>query len=447
MRWIAVILLAAAGFAAPPQSKKKAVPPRRAPVTETRRDWPIRSLGVTGNREFPAAKILQVADLKVGQTASKEVFEAARERLLATGFFASVGYRYEPSADGKGYAATFEVVEVEPLYAFRFEDLPAPAPDLRAALERADPLFGPKIPATEPVLKRYAKAIESHLASAGKKEAVAGRLIADGPDRLVVLFRPAAAPPVIAYVKFAGCAVLPVSTLQNAMAGVAVGVPYSEARVRQLLDSAIRPIYEGRGRLRVAFPKIAAAPAPDVKGLVVTVVVEEGASYNLGEVRVEGAPASPESLLKAANLKVDDIANFQDVEAGRQRMLKLLRRNGYMRADARVERRIDDTRKKVDITFQFTSGPQYLFGKLSIEGLDILSEPQVRKLWTMAEGKPFDGDYPDYFLSRVREDGVFDNLGPTRSAARVDDQQRTVDVTLVFGRAAPKPKRELDREQ
>jgi outer membrane protein assembly factor BamA len=446
MRWIGVILLASVGLAAQTQPRKKAAPAKRAPAVQARRDWPIQSLSVAGNRDFPAEKILQASGLKTGQTADKEAFEAARERLLATGFFASVGYRYEPSGDGKGYAATLEVVEVGPLYPFRIEDLPAPAAELEAVLRRADPLFGPRIPATEPVLKRYAQALESHLASAGKKEAVVGRLAADAPDNLVVVFRPAAPPPVIAFVKFTGCAVLPAVTLQNAMAGVAVGVPYSEGRVRQLLDTAIRPLYEARGRLRVAFPKMAAAPASDVKGLIVTVSVEEGASYNLGEVRVEGAPASPESLLKAANLKADDIANFQEVEAGRQRMLKLLRRNGYMRAEARVERNVDDKRKVVDVVFHFTAGPQYVFGKLAIQGLDILSEPQVRKLWALQEGKPFDGDYPDYFLARVREDGVFDNLGSTRASTSVDDARRVVGVTLIFGPAAPKPKREPGRE-
>lgn len=160
MRWIAVILLASLGLAAQTQPKRKTLPVKRAPAAQARRDWPIQSLSVAGNREFPAEKILRASGLKIGQTANKEAFEAARERLLATGFFASVGYRYEPSGDGKGYAATLEVVEVGPLYPFRIEDLPAPAAELEAVLRRADPLFGAKIPATEPVLKRYAQALD-----------------------------------------------------------------------------------------------------------------------------------------------------------------------------------------------------------------------------------------------------------------------------------------------
>jgi outer membrane protein assembly factor BamA len=215
-----------------------------------------------------------------------------------------------------------------------------------------------------------------------------------------------------------------------------------------LLDTSIRPLYEARGRLRVAFPKIQATPAADVKGLVVTVSVEEGGSYNLGDVRIEGAPVASDALFKAADLKTGDIANFHQIEAGRQRMHKLLGRNGFMKASSTIERKIDERRKAADLVFHFVAGPQYLFGKLAIVGLDILTEPAVRKLWALKEGKPFDADYPDYFLGRLREDGVFDDLGQTRSAASVDDQRLTADVTLHFGPApALKPARKPGTEE
>lgn len=424
VRWIALLLAVIPAAAAP------------AP-----RQWPIVSLAVTGNRHLASEKILAVSGLKVGQAVSNPAFEAARDRLVATGYFATVGYRYEPASDGKGFAATFEVSEVEPLYPVRFEELPVPAEELRGVLERSDPLFGPRIPATDAILKRYARRIEEHLAAKGSREPLAGRVLADTGGQISVVFRPAAAPPAVAFVRFVNSSVLPATTLQNAMAGVAVGVPFSEARLRQLLETAIRPLYEARGRLRVAFPKVESEPAKDVKGLLVTVSVEEGPSYNLREVHIEGAPGTHAALLKAADLKTDDIANFQEIEAGRQRVLKLARRNGYMRAEAAVERRMDDAKKTVDITIRVTPGLQYLFGKLTIEGLDLLTEPHIRRLWTLQPQAPFDADYPDYFLARVREDGVMDNLGATRSSTRVDDQSRTVDVTLVF-RGAPPPKPE-----
>ena len=60
---------------------------------------------VEGNHLYSKAQVLAVAGLRAGQTVGKPDFEAARERLLATGAFDTVGYSYAPDAKGKGYAA------------------------------------------------------------------------------------------------------------------------------------------------------------------------------------------------------------------------------------------------------------------------------------------------------------------------------------------------------
>ena len=72
--------------------------------------------------------------------------------------------------------------------------------------------------------------------------------------------------------------------------------------------------------------------------------------------------------------------------------------------------------------------------------LRLIGEAAVKKLWALKEGQPFDADYPEYFLSRVREDGVFDNLGRTKSVVQVNEDDRTADVTLIFsGEKQAKP--------
>jgi outer membrane protein assembly factor BamA len=161
--------------------------------------------------------------------------------------------------------------------------------------------------------------------------------------------------------------------------------------------------------------------------------VNEGETYDLGEVRLGGeSPVPAKELLKIGGLKSGDLANFDDVTAGLDRMKKRLRREGYMRASLQAERHIDDKKMTVDLSIRPELGPQFLLGMLAIEGLDIHGEAAVRKMWGIKEGKPFPADYPDYFLQQVREDGLFDGLGPTRSDAKVDEQTHVVNVTLYF---------------
>ena len=392
--------------------------------------WPIETLAVEGNRNYTPAQVLTVAGLKKGQMAGKDEFEAARLRLLATGMFETVGYRFAPSPGGKGYAASFQVVEVEPVYPVRFEDLGVPETVLIEWLKSRDPLFSANIPATRPVLERYAREIETRV-----KEKVTGRVIATGPEKFAILFRPARPLPAVAQVTFTGNQVVPAKALQDAIGGVGIGLPYTEPRFRELLDASVRPLYEARGRVRVAFPKIAVEPAKDVSGLVVTVAVEEGASYDLGQVRIEGAPGfKREELLKTGNFKTGDIANFELVQQGVDRIRNALRRSGYLNAQAAVERKIDDTRKTVDLTVRIDEGPQYTFGSLEIVGLDLHGEAAIRRMWAPKPGKPFNADYPDHFLDRVKEEGLFDNLQKTRAAVKVNEQEHTADVTLYFNK-------------
>lgn len=431
MVWLVVILLALGG-PAEAQKQRKKKQPAPAKVETAPSVWPVESLEVRGNQTYTRDQVLALAGLKTGQPAGKELFEAARDRLLATGLFENVGYRYQPSPGGKGYAATIELVEVLPVYPVRFEDLPAPDADLLGALRAGTPLFTGRIPATKEMLDRCTRVLEAYLATRGFRDKLIARVRSDAPERFFVLFRPAAMPPSIAYVKFLNSQVLPASTLQNAMAGLAVGVVYNEERFRQLLDTGIRPLYDARGRLRVAFPSIETAPAPDVKGLLVTVRVEEGPSFNLGAVKIEGGPFQESELLKAGAFPTGKLADFDAIEAGRQRIHRLLRRNGFMKVQSSFERAIDDKALKVDLRLQIVPGPRFTFGRLILVGLDIQTEPVVRRLWAMKPGKPFDADYPDYFLARIREDGIFDNLGKTRSQIQVNDAGQTVDVTLYF---------------
>ena len=419
---------------------QKRVQPKPAPPAA----WPIDAIRIEGLRDYTPGQALGVLNLKVGQLAEAKDFQAARERLMATGAFATAGFRFGPSSGGKGYVVTFELSEAEPKYAVRFDDLGLPAEQFRAALAKIDPFFGPLVPATEPLLARYSKAIEELLAARNQPLKVAGRLVPGVTGKLEVVFEPALRPR-IARVRFTGNAVVASALLENAINAVAVGTTYQEARFRQVLDTQVRPLYDARGRVRVAFTEIRTEPEKDVKGLAIAVKVDEGASYLFGAVQVTGANVPRSEWEKAASLKAGDVFNQNAVDAVVARIEQRLKREGLLHVQSQVERRIDDPAKKVDLIIHVTPGPQYTFGALTIEGLDILTEPAIRKMWGIKEGQPFNIEYPQHFLDVVKEDGVLDDLGETRALVKPDDRSRTVDVTLIFKGAPPKPDKPKDR--
>ncbi len=437
MVWVLLLALLLPAAGASQQKKtapRKGAPAKAKPALAAKPDrWPLVSLAIAGLKTYQPEQVIAVTGLRVQQPAGKADFEAARERLVATGAFETVGFRYGPEPTGKGIAATFEVVEVEPLYPVRFERLDVPAAELNAFLRRKDPLWGDQIPPTVAVLKRHTAAVEEFLASKGRPEKVRAKVVADAPEKFAVVIEPAKSEPAVAEVKFKGNQVIPTGVLMNNFAGVAFGSIYRQTSFRQMLDSSVRPLYDARGRVKVSFPEITTEPSRTADGLVVTVTVDEGPSFDLGKVEVAGAAVVPaKALLAAGAFKTGDIANFDEVNASLERMRRLLRHEGYLQPELKVERKLDDKTKVVDLVVHVEPGPQYRFGKLTIEGLDIHGEAAIQKLWTLQEGKPFNANYPEFFLEQVRERGLFDELGQTKSVVKVNEEARTADVTLIF---------------
>ena len=99
--WMALL---SAGALAQTHDRRKPVP--AAPIEPAPTSYTVENLFVAGNRAYTADQILRAAGLRVGQKAGKSDFEAARDKLDATGAFDRVNYRFAPSKDGEGYDAT-----------------------------------------------------------------------------------------------------------------------------------------------------------------------------------------------------------------------------------------------------------------------------------------------------------------------------------------------------
>lgn len=443
MRAIALTLIFALGASPQTAPKKRpaVVKPKVQPPPESPgelREYPIVSLSVEGNQIYTAAAVIAASGLKVGDGANKDLFEEARDRLLATGAFDSVGYRYFNASDGRSYDAVWQVVEASPVYPWRIQGIDFAEAALMAYLQKHDPLAGTRMPPTQARLERYRTLISGFLKENGiEPSEVLGKVESDAPGKLDIVFRPASGMPVVAGVQFTGNQAIPMAQLKPAIDGVAVGVPFEESRFRQLLTSSVKPLYERRGRLNVTFPKIDVKPSERVKGLDVEVTVDEGDVFQLGEVKLNGPPTLPErDLLRAANFDEGDIANLSAVQEGLERMRNFLRRLGYIMAVVSGDRKIDLAAKRLNLAVLVDPGDQYSFGKLTIEGLDIHSEPVVRKMWALKEGQPYNAEYATNFLRRIEEDQIFENLGKTSVKESPDADRKIVGVTLVFGAAA-----------
>lgn len=408
----------------------------------------LRSVAVKGNTNYKSADLLAVIDLKAGKTVTKRDFDQARDRLIATGLFSNVSYEFRFSVDG--FAATYTVTEFDQLFPMHFEELGVPDDAVRQHLRENIRPYADKIPGSEDVLSRYASVIQEFVSKTKPGVKVVGKVNADDPNQLVVLFRPDVPPLVVARVEFTGNKAVETAVLARKVNEVAVGSPMTGNRFQQVLERSVKSLYEEKGYLAVTFPRIDTEKAQNAEGMIVKVEVKEGPVFKLGSVSASGTGLSREELTSEIKLTTGAPVNFKQVEEVRIRLNELMRHQGHLKATTEVERRVDDPKHLVNLLFRLVPGPQYTFQKLEIQGLDIVSEPVVRKMWGVQPGKPFNPDYPPFFLKKLEEAGVFDNLGSTHSDYVPDESSHQVTVKLSFRGGTPKkqePKKKEDQPQ
>ena len=424
------------------QNARKPAPP---PAPLANQGFPINSITIEGNRILSSPAIVAASGLKKGENGGATVFDAARDRLLASGYFDAVAYQYKPatSSDGSaaGYNVTFEVQEIEILYPVRIDGLPVSTEDITAYLKTRDPLFSGKMPGTQEVIRRTTAEIEQYLAGKGHDDKVAGKVIATAPEHFEVDFTPVRGLPAVSAVSFDDSKVISAIDLHNKISEVAFGQPFTENSFRLLLESQIVPLYEARGYMKVTFPQITTQPSTDVTGVDVKVTMDEGVEYKLARVAVFGKSASESArILKTAKLPQMTVANFDEVRQAATRVQDSMRHQGFLEARVTTDKKVDDAKKTVEFFLVVDGGPQFTFGTLTVNGLGLDGEAAIRKMWSVKAGDSFPDGYPDYFLGKVKEEGLFDNLGATTASKHTNPDTHVVDVTLDFKGAPQKPK-------
>ena len=132
----AVLLLLSPVLAQNRQSPRRAPRAKSAPVVvaDANQAYPLASIEVKGAAALDAASIIELSGLKAGAPVRKADFDEAQQKLLATGLFETVAYRFQPVPGGNSYSATLEVKEIAQLFPYRFEAIDVDAKQLRAWL-------------------------------------------------------------------------------------------------------------------------------------------------------------------------------------------------------------------------------------------------------------------------------------------------------------------------
>ncbi|HUK31957.1 MAG TPA: POTRA domain-containing protein, partial [Candidatus Acidoferrum sp.] len=402
----------------------------------------IAEITVTGSQKHSATELAAASGIKVGDVVTKEQLQAAANRLANSGLASNVSYKY--STDSAGVHLVFDVQDAE-VVPVLFDNFPwFSDEELAAVLRSSTGVFDGTAPPQGDALDKMTSALQDLLFSRGIHGRVEHALMErpDGPGQ-VIQFSVTGLVVKVAGITFTDPLAMK-SIDVSARLVDAVGQPYSRITMLLFDYEQVRPVYLTNGYLKVTFGMPTAAltgqtNANGEKTVQVTVPITTGPKFTYSGVTWAGTSAFNDfALTSMIPLTPGSVADGNKFQGAVQKIIQHYAHTGYLDTQIDPQPQFDDAGAKVSYLMKVTEGPQYKMGNLVVTGLSLDGERRLRAAWTLAQGVPFDQDYFDAFVSRMKKPtpDVFGNIpvhyDKIGDLLRRDEKNHTVDVLLDF---------------
>ncbi len=399
----------------------------------------LAAIHIAGSQRFKEQQIAQASGLKIGSAVSKADLDAAAQRLIASGAFAHVGFRYGPGSSG--LAVTFQVTDAEQFLDCRFANfIWIPENQLLAALRSRVPLFDGQVSTAGAMGERIDSALEAMLREHGVIASVDHGFIQSSlraPISAEVFTAHGPSLP-IREIVFTGNHVVDSAALAKTVKPL-LGHEHDEVFEEEFLKGDPADLYSERGYLRVSFGRpqaalINAAARTTGGPLRITVPVTEGSQYDLGQVSFSGNTGlSSDQLAGQIHLEEGKPANGVQLDRDLSDMSDLYAAHGYLTARAEATPSFDEASHTVNYQIAVTEGDQYHMGLFVIIGIDSGHADVLKHDCKVRRGDPFDQSYWKYFLAANARD-LPAGAGKSKKTFKnqINRDTRTVDVTLTF---------------
>lgn len=163
---------------------------------------------------------------------------------------------------------------------------------------------------------------------------------------------------------------------------------YSDEKMESSIEK-LRNYYLDRGYVQFQIKSSQAEVTPDRKAVYVTIVINEGAVYRVGEVTVSGEfPVPREDVQKLVRIKRGSIFSRQAVVETQKIINKLYGSKGYLFAMIGVKPAVDEASKTISLTFDIQSGKKTYVRKISFSENQRTNEKVLRREVQQLEAAP-----------------------------------------------------------
>jgi outer membrane protein assembly factor BamA len=376
----------------------------------------LREIRAEGLKALTQPQAATISCLQIGALVGRDDLQAGADKLVQSGLFAQVTYKFQSRADG--LVVTFQLEEAQRIPAY-FDNLPwFTDGELNDAIRAKLPFYDGTLPTAGAVVDQAAETAGEFLAAHGLQAAIDHQVVANpNGEGNIQQFHIDGAALKISSLEFSDAGLNSSKMVQQEVAELK-GKPYSRMAIDLFLTEQVRPIYQKQGYLRAKLgpPEIRLTGNPNQKlpeQIPVFVPVTPGAVY-----KWKGVEWSGNSLLSSTTLTGDlalkdgEVADGMAIEAGLERVREEYAHVGHLDAKIDPAPSFDDQAHTLSYKVLVEEGKGYKFDALTITGLSPTAEKRLRDAWTIPQGELFDKTIFEEFLTRLetRPTDIFHNL-------------------------------------
>lgn len=419
----------------PPKKKKQAKASESTEDSLTKALGTVQEIRIVGQRKIEKDAILNRITSKVGQSVSAERIREDVQNLFKAGYFNDIVVSTLGTPDK--LILEFKVTEKPSITEIKFEgtqELKAEEVQEAAGIKAYEILSLSKLrEANEKIQKFYedkgfflAK-VEYKVEDIKKDETVKVTFKVQENEKVKVKKIT-----ILGSSKLSEASIK--ARLSTAEEGYFSGISSSGAYKQEIFDrdmQVIRFFYFNQGYVQAKIDRPWVTVTPDKKGIYITIRIEEGEQFEVGEIDFAGDVLfTREDLFQAIKIDENKIFAYDVLQRDLADLQAKFGDLGYAYANVIPRTRFHDKERKVDLVFEFDKGNKVYFGQINVVGNTKTRDKVVRRELKVQEGELYNETRRRQSLENIQRLGFFDDVNFKTSTPPDHPEVMNVDIVI-----------------
>jgi outer membrane protein insertion porin family len=193
----------------------------------------------------------------------------------------------------------------------------------------------------------------------------------------------------------------------------------------------LRFVYYNQGYVQAKIDRPQVTVTPDKKNIYITIRIEEGEQYTVGDVDFAGDILFPkDELYEAVKIDENGVFAYDVLQKDISELTAKYGDLGYAYANVIPRTRFNDKERKVDLLFEFDKGSKVYFGKINVIGNSKTRDKVVRRELKVREGELYNETRRRQSLENIQRLGFFEEVNFKTSTDQERNEIMNVDINV-----------------